>query len=154
MKFFWQATLAAAIGCVAAAQPPGAGGPGGDGVRQERRLLVIGEGPQRRPIEARVGEVIQFSPFALPVVPPYADEKAVRHQVKLEGDVVLDEIGQLATPARREGRYVKSVFFLVREAGRTEVELTLMVSGKVDTRGDGTPRFRQRYVVDAGKPAD
>jgi len=108
--------------------------------------MVFVEGPQRMPITARVGEVIQIQPFFLRVLPRFASAKL---SARLEGDRVLDYIGEALTPSSREGRAARSAFFLVQNKGRTRVELTLIDEDKQPIEG-----YRRSYVVDIEPGAD
>ena len=112
-----------------------------DTVLQEKRLVSVGHGIVEAPIVVHVGEVIEFRPFALAVTPRFLD---ARLKVRLEGDRVLEEIGQVAVPGTKEGRMAPSIFFLVREVGRTSVEVSVVADDK--PIGD---RYRISYVVES-----
>ncbi|MGP0065728.1 MAG: hypothetical protein ACLQGP_19250 [Isosphaeraceae bacterium] len=115
---------------------------GDDNPMEERRLVVVGEGRHERPIVMRVGEILQIRPFSYRVTP---DLLGATISVKLEGERVLDLIGQLPTPPPdKEGRAASSVFFLVRARGKTRVELSL-----VDEEKREIAKYHHTYTVES-----
>src|SRR5262245_56251585 len=75
-------------------------------VPRQHVLLSIGPGNYEGPIHIRVGDMLQVDPFTFPVVPEYLDSQL---KVDLEGDRVLDPIGQRASSGPKEGRASRSI---------------------------------------------
>jgi len=107
---------------------------------EERRLIVVRGSPADGAITVRVGDVVQLQPFSLPVTPDYLEAKL---HVDLEGDQVLEVIGQATTPVSGEGRTALSTFLLAREPGQTTAKVSVAIEGQ-----KAPARHRASYVVE------
>ena len=106
----------------------------------ERRLIIADAEDCDRPIGIKVGEVLQVSPFQLPVIPKFLDAEV---DIRLSGDRVLGVIGQHPTASTTEGASGKSIFFYAMAGGQTKVDLQLL-----DRRGRPIEGYSRSYKID------
>lgn len=111
---------------------------------EERRLVIVHGRSSDEVIRLRVGDVVQFRPFSLPVTPDFLD---ARLEVKLEGQQVLQEIGQVVVESGGEGRASLSAFLLARENGRTTATISVAVEDPKQNP-KVADRYRTTYVVE------
>jgi hypothetical protein len=135
------AVIAGVIGVVAAATFSG------DQPRkttiEERRLIVIRGGSTDEIIRVRVGDVVQFQPFSLPVIPAFLEAQL---RIELDGQAVLEEIGQLTAPSAKEGRSALCAFLLAREPGHTTVTLSVLSEGQ-----QIADKYRASYTLECAQ---
>jgi hypothetical protein len=87
---------------------------------QRRTLWIVNPGD--RFVSVSSGDMVQIIPFSYPVVPKFLDAKI---QAKLLGDRSVEFVGQASGLSASDGRSGAAAFLLARQAGRTDVVLTL-----------------------------
>src|SRR6185437_14405628 len=97
------------------------------------QLLVVGPGASRE-ITINRGDMLQFEPFRVPIV-PRSLRAALR--VTTRGDRALEWIGQTTVepPGDQAGASRRAAFLYARQAGKTTVEIVLIDKGGTPING-------------------
>jgi hypothetical protein len=106
---------------------------------REYRLLYIGPGQPREPIELQVGDMLQIAPFTYPLVPDFVNASL---KVQIKGAHALELIGQASTSVDGEGRAGRSAFLYARANGQTTVTAKLL-----DNKGHEVEDEQTSYTV-------